>query len=359
MKNIDEHLTQKLWGLKFLIEQFYYDYKKPQKNTAVLIDKMQTFWMLHKSFLEEGAGLDKTVTAEFWKFLRNKRPPLYDLKEKTPIEQVVASYTSDVTRNRFIDIYSNDHFDFSNPNDVVLAFNLADGLLEKPEIREYMVLESLYFKKKGGISFSEAKADKLQEEFSSKFKKSDNNFLYSLIEEFSAEEIQKEFRVLSNDVVSYFQYQKRNKYPMINTILSQLWVDDVFSLLEYIINKIRAIITSNKNSLIESYFPNISNKERPIKDFNGLYIYLDDDFAMKFTNATNNLTYLIMILFSDVRLNFFGICANKACRQKRLFLKFPKENKDYCSNSCAAYAATYKKRREEKENRQHEQILLQ
>jgi hypothetical protein len=353
MEKIDAHLTQKLWGLKFLIEQFYYDNRKSQKNKAVLIDKMQTFWMLYGPFLKEEAVLDKTMTANFRKFLRDKRVPLYDLKEKPPIEQMDAWFSSPVTRNRFIDIYSNDHFDFSNPNDVVLAFNLADGLLEKPEIREYAVLESLYFRKKGVGSFSEAKADKLQEEFSSEFKKSDNNFLCSLIEGFSAEEIQEAFRVLSNDVVSYFQYQKRNKYPMINIKLFQLWVDDVFSLLDYIINKIMAMITSNKNSLIESYFPNISNKERPITDFqyHSLYIYLDDNFTKKFTNATNDLAYLIIMIFSHVSLNFFGICANKSCRQQRLFLKFPKANKDYCSNLCAAYAATYRKRSEEKEKR--------
>jgi hypothetical protein len=140
---------------------------------------------------------------------------------------------------------------------------------------------------------------------------------------------------------------------MINIKLFQLWVDDVFSLLDYIINKIMAMITSNKNSLIESYFPNISNKERPITDFqyHSLYIYLDDNFTKKFTNATNDLAYLIIMIFSHVSLNFFGICANKSCRQQRLFLKFPKANKDYCSNLCAAYAATYRKRSEEKEKR--------
>ena len=222
MGKIDAHLTQKLWGLKFLIEQFYYDNRKSQKNKAVLIDKMQTFWMLYGPFLKEGAGLDKTMTANFRKFLRDKRVPLYDLKEKPPIEQIDAWFSSPVTRNRFIDIYSNDHFDFSNPNDVVLAFNLADGILEKPEIREYAVLESLYFRKKGVGSFSEAKADKLQEEFLSEFKKSDNNFLCSLIEGVSTEEIQEAFRALTNDVVSYFQYQKRNGYPMINIKLFEL-----------------------------------------------------------------------------------------------------------------------------------------
>jgi hypothetical protein len=352
MEEIDAHLTQKLWAIKFLIEQFYYANRKLQKK-AVLIDQMQTFWMLYRPFLREGTGPDKTMTAHFRKFLRGKRVPLYDLMEKPPIEQIDAWFSSPVTRNRFIDIYSNDHFDFSNPNDVVLAFNLADGILEKPEIREYAVLESLYFKKMGVGSFSEARADKLQEEFSSEFKKSDNYFLCSLIEGISAEQIQEAFRVLTNDVVSYFQYQKRNGYPMINIKLFELWVDDVYLLLDSIINKIKTIITSNKYSLIESYFPNISNKETKIKDFNynSLYVYLDDDFTKKFTNATNNLAYLIMTIFSDVSLDFFGICANKSCRQQRLIVKFPKTNKDYCSNLCAAYAATYKKRNEEKEER--------
>lgn len=167
----------------------------------------------------------------------------------------------------------------------------------------------------------------------------------------STEEIQEAYRALNNDVVGYFQYQKRNKYPMINIKLYQLWVDDVILLLDHIVNKIMTMITSNKNSLIESYFPNISNIERPIKDFNyhRLYVYLDDNFTKKFTNATNDLAYLIMMIFSHVSLDLFGICANKSCRQQRLFLKFPKANKDYCSNSCAAYAATYRKRSEEKE----------
>ncbi len=349
MEGIDSHLTQKLWGLKFLIEQFYYDNKRSQKKRAILIDKMQTFWMLYAPFLKEGEGPTRAMVVNFRKFLRGKRAPLYDLQEKPSIDRVDSWFSSPVTRKHFIDIYNNDHFDFSNPDDVVLAFNLADGVLEKPEIREYAVLESLYFRKKGIESFSEAKADTLQEEFAREFKKPDNDFLHSLLDGVSEQEVQEAFRTLTNDVVAYFHYQKRNGYPMINIKLFELWVEDVFSLLDSIISDIKAMIALDEYSLIECYFPNILSKERPTKDFNyhSLHVYLDDNFKKRFTNAKNELAHLIMMMFSHVSLDYFGICGNKSCRQKRLFVKFPKANKEYCSNLCAAYAATYKKRSEE------------
>ena len=353
MGKTDTHLVQKMWGLKFLIEQFYYEKGKLMNNKTVLLDKMQTFWMLYAPFLKDGMGPDKAMAANFMNFLRNRRTPLYDLEKKPSIEEIDAWFSSPVKRKRFMDIYSNDLFDFSNPNDVVLAFNLADGVLEKPEIREYAVLESLYFRRKGIGSFSDNKVDKFQEEFSRDFKKSDNNYFRSFLEGFTREDIEDAYRELNDDVVSYFQYQKRNGYPMINVKLYQLWVEDVFVLMDFIINKIKSIMLSNKDSLLESYFPNVSNKERPVKDFNyyGLYVYLDDHFGKKFTSATNDLPYLIMQIFSHVDLDCFGICANESCRQRRLFVKFPKANKEYCSNLCAAYAATYKKRNEEKKTR--------
>jgi|GEM_PF-5556824 len=348
---MDTLQSQKLWGLKFLIEDFYYKNKWLDNNKAVSIDKIQTFWMLYSPFPKKNfARPDKKIAADFLNFLRNRQTPLYGLDEKPPIDSIGAWFSTATTRESFLKIYSNDNFDFSNPNDVVLAFNLADGILAKPEIREYAVLESLYFKKRGIDKLSGTEGEQLQNDFSRAIKQAGTNFLRQLSEDFSERDIRKEFRRLTDDIVSYFLYQKRNNYPLINIKLYELWVEDVLSILKSIIEKIKAINFSGKITVLDKYFPNISNQdshEIPIHS-QSMFVYIDDDFNRRFTNATNDLAYLILTIFSHINLDWFGICANKACRQKKLFVKFPKMNREYCSNSCAAYAGTYRKRSEKK-----------
>lgn len=356
---MDDPLRQKLWGLKFLIEDFFYKKKELEKAKAVSIDKIQTFWMCLSPFLkEESARPDKKTATIFLNFLRNRVTPIYALKEKPAIDEIVAWFSSEVAKERFIKIYSNENFDYSNPNDVVLAFNLADGILQKPEMREYAVLELLYFKKRGVGEFSEGRAEEIQKEFSNEFHQSDKSSLRQLLEGFSEEEIRKTFRVLTDDVVSYFVYQKKTRYPVINIGLFKMWVEDVISLLESVIDRIKTNARLDKKSNYEKYFPDTLGAKKPIEFRNteNLLVYIDDDFNKHFTNATNDLTYLIMTVFSNVSLDFFGICANEACLQRKVFVKFPKPNKKFCSNLCAAYAGTYRKRANEKEESKHKQI---
>ena len=351
MEKVDSSESQKLWGVKFLIEAFFYKKRGLEKNKAVSIDKIQTFWMLYSPFFKKNVtGPDKKLTAIFLNFLRNRQIPLYDLSEKPHVDSIDAWFSSKITKDSFMKIYNNDNFDFSNPKDVVLAFNLADGILEKPEIREYAVLESLYFKRRGVDKLSDTKTDELQQEFAREIKQADTNFLRILIEDFSERDIRKEFQRLTDDVVSYFLYQKRNNYPLINIKLYELWIEDVLLILKTIIDKIKAIKFSKDITVLEKYFPNISNQNSyniPIHEQN-MFVYIDNDLSTKFTNSTNNLAYLILTIFSHVNLDWFGICANKACNQKKLFVRYPKRNREYCSNSCAAYAGTYRNRLKKK-----------
>lgn len=355
---MDASLIRKLWGLKFLIEDFFYKKKDLEKDKALSIDKIQTFWMYYSPFLKEAAQPDKKTATAFLNFLRNRITPIYALKEKPSIHEVTAWFSSEAARERFLKIYRNKNFDYSNPNDVVLAFNLADGILQKPEMREYAVLESLYFKKRGTGKFSDKRAQEIQDDFSIEFYNSDKASLRQLIEDSSEEEIRDAFRVLTDDVVRYFVYQKKTRYAVINIGLFKMWVEDVLSLLGSVIDKIKANALLDNKSNYEEYFPNTFGAKTPIEFRNteNLLLYIDDDFNKHFTNATNDLTYMILAAFSDVSLDFFGVCSNEACRHKKVFVKFPKVNRAFCSNSCAAYAGTYRKRASEKEQRKRQQI---
>ena len=355
---MDASLIRKLWGLKFLIEDFFYKKKDLEKAKAVSIDKIQTFWMYYSPFLKEAAQPDKKTATVFLNFLRNRITPIYALKEKPAIDEVAAWFSSKAARERFLKIYSSKNFDYSNPNDVVLAFNLADGILQKPEMREYAVLESLYFKKRGAGKFSDKRAQEIQDEFSIEFHSPDKASLRQLLEGSSEEEIRDAFRVLTDDVVRYFVYQKKTRYPVINIGLFKMWVEDVLLLIGSVIDRIKANALLDNKSHYEKYFPNTLGAKTPLEFRNpeSLLLYIDDGFNKHFTNATNDLTYLIMTAFSNVSLDFFGVCSNEACRQRKVFVKFPKANREFCSNSCAAYAGTYRKRASEKEQRKREQM---
>lgn len=355
---MDASMIRKLWGLKFLIEDFFYKKKDLEKEKAVSIDKIQTFWMHYSPFLDEAVRPDKKTATIFLNFIRNRITPIYALKKKPAIDRIPAWFSSEAAKERFRKIYTNKNFDYSNPNDVVLAFNLADGILQKPEMREYAVLESLYFQKRTVGKLSEERAQKIQEEFSIEFHNSDKASLRQLLEGSSEEEIRNAFRVLTDDVVRYFVYQKKTRYPVINIGLFKMWVEDVLSLLGLVIEKIRKNALLDNKSNYEKYFPNTLGEKNTIEFINteNLLLYVDDDFNRHFANATNDLTYLIMTAFSIVRLDFFGVCSNEACRQRKVFVKFPKANREFCSNSCAAYVGTYRKRASEKEKRKCKQI---
>jgi len=258
IKDIPEN--QKLWGIKFLIEDFYYNNKEFDKNRAVAIDKMQTFWMIYSQSIEKDRSSEgKKLTAIFLNSIRNVRDyaPIHELKKKPSFEELDVWFTSEITTGRFKKIYNNDHFDYKKPEDLILAFNLADGILERSETREYAVLESLYLKKKGIDRLKNERVKEYQERFAEEIKTieiSDQIHAKQLIKDYSELEIKKEYKNITHlDVVNYFIFQKMNNYPLLNE-LYKIWVVDIRKIVGEIIKTIIQFIkNSRKETLINKY----------------------------------------------------------------------------------------------------------
>lgn len=347
----------KLWGIKFLIEDFYYKKKELEANRAIAIDKMQTFWMIFSRSLNRRAtGEDKKLISEYIRYLRDLHVPVYKMAEKPQAENFAGWFSSKAAEERFFKIYNDEHFDHLIPEDWVLAFNLADGILEEPEIKEYAVLESLFFESNS----MEKNPDKFRADYENAMNDSINKWASEILKHFSNSEIEDKFKELTKlNIEDYFLYQKQNNYPLVNLQLYETWVKNVLVIIEQIIKSIthiKPLIQLNSNEKLK-YFRNLLRRENESQEGReqSLFYYLDENFNEKITAVDNDLIHTIYDMFSDLDIEYFDTCHNKSCsrtekKQPPLLVKYPKKNRKYCSNNCAAYAITSHKRKSGGEN---------
>lgn len=341
-------------GIKCLFELFYENSFREIARDAIVIDKMQTFYMAYHPNLKTGShDPSKTQKRNFKKFLKA------DVANKGTQGNPAQDYwfSSDTARNYFEKICAINGFDINDPRDRLLAFELADGLLEESKIKEIAVLETLYFDSKnvamiGHDEKSRTAAKNIQEAFS---KLSRDDYI-EIIEKYpkNSKQVERIFeRLRSVDgVVEYFNYQKSNGYPLISQHLYDTWVDRAIKLIDIIKNNIILIKEQDNHSEIKKYFPTIlSSNSLPVIE-QSLQFLTDGKFNKKIAYTNNKLLFLILDLFSDLDIELFGVCENEYCGRSqkhgpKIFIKFPKPNKRFCSNKCAAYHATYTQRKDD------------
>jgi len=413
------------WATKFLIEEFYYkraEIDRTVDSMAIGIDKMQTFYMVYSSHFEgdghyirgdshskklQGSiskkrNLDGKIVQRFLQYLKKQKynQVLFESDETEGI------FTSEKAIKIFDAIRNSGECDFRKPAQRVLAFQLADGLLDKFEILEYAVLEALFFKSKGVESWSESNA-KLRESFLKKIDhKSDDKkkkSIQEIIKKHSQSEIEKYFRRLREPkyIVDYYLYQKSNGYPLITGHLHKLWIEKPMILLKKIVKTISELLNREKRNLMgpfsDIFFDNdgkigsldqklkkyVNRKSRIANDiYNGEYTtnevsrfvmnkyfpchylksrkfiaslnqqlvaYSNSLFEKSIVCPNNDLFNLIFEIFSDLYLmKTFGVCPSNGCTKKsykKVFVKYPRANREYCSNKCAAYEGVYRNRK--------------
>lgn len=295
----------KIWGVKFLIEDFFYRQDDLERNKAEAVDKIQTFWMIFtRTISDDGPSEDKILARRYMGYLQGKSKPLCDQERKPPIEEVYGWFSSENRRDVFRKIYESDLFDYKKYEDLILAFNLVDALLDQPEIWKEV---------KKSCTTLNLKDGKKQNE---------------------------------NNIIEIFQSQKNNNYPLISYLYTE-WVDTALVVIEGIIDFIISEINPNiNNSRITS-----THNKSDIYDI--AKCFTDDNSMKRIIFPTYDLIQAIIRSFSFLSLDLFGICKNKNCPKKNkkpiLFVKFPVHTKSYCSNKCAAYVGTYRNRQKNKE----------
>ena len=315
MRKDDIPINMKLWGVKFLIEDFYYKKNELEANKAIAIDKMQTFWMMFSRSLDRRTtGQDKKLTNAYIRYIRDLYTPAYRMAEKPLAETFSGWFSSKAAKERFLKIYNSEHFDYSIPEDWILAFNLADGILEEPEIKEYAVLESLFFKSNS--------ADKKPDKFRTDYENARNNavseWASGILKHFSHAEIEEKFKMVTNlNIEDHFLFQKLNNYPLVNIQLYETWVKNVLEILDHIVKSIthiKHLVQFNNNNKLK-YFPNLLRRENENQEGRkgNLFYYLDEDFNEKINAADNDLSNTIYNIFSNLDLRYFGTCHNKSC----------------------------------------------
>jgi hypothetical protein len=290
----------KIWGAKFLIEDFFYRQDDLEKNKAEAVDKIQTFWMIFtRTITEFSPSEDKILARRYMGYLQGKSKPLCDQERKPPIDEVYGWFSSEKRRDVFREIYESDFFDYKKYEDLILAFNLVDALLDQPEI----------------------------------WREVRNNC--------TTLNLKDEKKINEKNIIDIFQYQKNNNYPLINYLYTE-WVHTALTIVGEIIDFIISEISPNSDkSRITSIHHN-SDRHDIARCF------LDDNSRKRLIFPTYDLIQAIIRAFSFLSLDLFGICKNKNCPKKNkrpiLFVKFPVHTKAYCSNKCAAYVGTYRNR---------------
>lgn len=408
-----EYTNRQKIGIKFLIEGFYYketDIKKNTNSMAIAIDKMQTFYMVYSQYFEKNLyylrqnsqsdqnlnivpkkqGLNKKQIQMFIKYFREQE---YDQMFKS--DKVEGVFSSKKQIKIFDAIYKSGECDFRDPTQRILTFQLSAGLLEKFEVVEYAVLESLFYKSNGVDLWSKSTQD-LKNKFLKKFDHKDDisrkKAIQEIVKKYSQSEIELQFKRLGNPqyIVDYFIYQKRHGYPLIKTYLYENWVENPMTLIKKIVEAISKLLANeykklpkefdnifhdsdstisyldqkikkysdrkwSKTSKIKCRTNEIShfviNKYFPYHFLKGsnliestehqLTAYLDESFKKNVICLNNDLQFLIFEIFSHLNLiETFGVCVSRGCpkqSKKKVFVKYPKKNRLYCSNKCAAY----------------------
>jgi hypothetical protein len=369
---------RKLWGANFLIK-FFYEYNDRKKrevtdiaNMAIAIDKMQTFYMAHSHNVKPGVknpDLKKIKT-----FIRNLKKD-FQYEYKLEIDEISGWFSSDDAKKCFERIYRSNEFDPNNePNDRLLAFQLADGLLEENKIKERAVLEFLFFRMKKVDMLGHEESKKIQGEFTETL---EGDGYKKIIESFSDEDIEECFKYLGTEdgIVDYFNYQKYHGYPLISGQLYEAWVNSAIEILDKIIDKIKNILKDRDNySKIGKYFPALFDVDTPLIFEQKLQFYNDNNFHKTITYSNNKLSSLILEIFSDLDIELFGVCENKSCNKpekdpdskesimyrkpeenpdRKVFIKYPRPEKEFCSNKCAACHGTSEKRKRERQKMTH------
>ena len=339
-------LNQRLWAVKFLIENFFNKKEEIKQNKAVAIDKVQSFFLAYSPlFHKSKSGNDKKLSGQHIKFLQEPYGKSYISTTEDTIESQGAWFSSEKAKNNFLEIYRCKQFDYSKPEDRLLAFNLADGILENPEVKEYAVIESLYYKSKVDINLQSQLADKnfgLENWLNRSVK--NQKLIYKFLEEVSEQEIIKEFsRIGHENITEYFLYQKKHNYPLINFHLYNTWVLTSINILEQIVRYIKKTKNQSNSETgnVEKYFYNTLNEKKFTKTLKienqEMSICLDCDLKRRIAFKNNELIYLICNMFESIDVEMFDVCHNSIKKCDNLFVKFPKNNKEYCSRNCAAY----------------------
>lgn len=343
-------------------------------------------------------GIESKATKRFLKFLREQRyDQLYDS------EKIEGVFSSKNQINIFDAICKNGEADLREPAQRVLAFQLSDSLLEKFEVLEYAVLEGLFYKSNGVDHWSKADVN-LQKSFSKKFDRENDTqkrkSIQEVIKNYSQSEIDSYFRRLREPkyIVDYFIYQKRTGYPLINHFLYEYWIEEPMWLIRIFVESITKLLRNKQAQLIDKYesiFNDtenqiayldkklkrhadrqgdeeetqikyrtneisqfVINKYFPYHFYKGknriasldqfLMIYSDEFFRKNIVCPNNDLRFLIFQIFSHLNLEeTFGICASRGCTRKpneKVFVKYPKPDRKFCSNKCAAYEGVCKSR---------------
>jgi len=300
----------KIWGAKFLIEDFYYRQDKLTENKAEAIDKIQTFWMIFsRTITEYGPSEDKALMTKYLQYLKGKSKPLY-MQERKPTLTEIDSWFSSKKRNEiFANIYESKYFDYKKYEDLVLAFNIVDGLL-------------------GGIEIG---------------RKSNDNLFHLPGRDMSKSE--------SNYILEIFINEKNKGYPLLDQLFQE-WVDTAIKTVGQIVDFITKELTKNTKQFVSisnnELHQNVQAYEKNTSSL-GITFFLDDNFQKRIIFPNFDLIQAIIRAFSFLNLELFGICRNENCKKKQkklpvLFVKFPVYSRTYCSNNCAAYAGTYLKR---------------
>jgi hypothetical protein len=359
--------NHKGWGARFLIN-FFYDVKKKEAigvqrkeyaDFAIEIDKMATFYMSYSPDVKTGAANPKKNQRRFFR---------KELRKDFQYDENINAYFSTEKASEYFNIIR--HLEEFNPRDLkdrLVAFQLADGLLQESQIKEIAVLELLFLKMKEVNGLNHEEYEKIRKEFREKIK-GDKAELREIIENFSPENIEAYFNRLGTieGMIEYFKYQKNNGYPLIE-YLKDIWVDSAIRILEIIIRKIVLTLKSGDHySISEKYFPTHFSGDTPSIFEQKLEFYNDEIFTKKITYSKNKLSSLILEIFSDLDIELFGVCMNTKCSEglieigkdvldtgkghedkifkRKAFIKYPKPEKKFCCNKCGAYHSAAVKR---------------